>query len=101
MRASEQGLIERGTAAFAHTLLALFACGFATFALLYYVQPLMPVFSAEFGVSPTVASLSLSLATGVLSVSMLIASSLSDVGGRKPMMMLSLFLSALLTLSAA
>lgn len=99
--AEADDLIERGTAAFVRTNLALFAAGFATFALLYYVQALMPVFSTEFGVSPAAASLSLSLSTGLMAVSMLIASSLSEVWGRKPVMMLSLLLSSLLTVAAA
>ncbi len=34
--------IHHGTAAFRRTNLALFAAGFATFGLLYCVQPLMP-----------------------------------------------------------
>jgi YNFM family putative membrane transporter len=44
-----------------------------TFATLYCTQPLMPVFSEEFGVSPAVASLSLSVTTATLAVSMLVA----------------------------
>jgi MFS transporter, YNFM family, putative membrane transport protein len=95
------GKIEHGTAAFLHTNLALFSVGFATFALLYYVQPLMPVFSADFGVSATEASLALSLATGLLSGSMLAAGVVSEVWGRKPIMVASLLLSAILTVVCA
>jgi MFS transporter, YNFM family, putative membrane transport protein len=89
--------IEHGTAAFLRTNLALFSVGFATFALLYCVQPLMPLFSADFGVTAAQASLALSLSTGLLSVSMLAAGVLSEVWGRKPIMVASLFLSAILT----
>jgi hypothetical protein len=39
--------------------LALFSAGLATFALLYCVQPILPVFSHEFGVSPASSSVSL------------------------------------------
>jgi MFS transporter, YNFM family, putative membrane transport protein len=92
------GKIERGTAAFLGTNLALFSVGFATVALLYCVQPLMPVFSADFGVTAAQASLALSLSTGLLSVSMLAAGVLSEVWGRKPIMVASLFLSAILTI---
>ena len=70
--------IEAGTPAFRRTILALFAAGFSTFALLYCVQPLMPEFSREFGVGAAASSLSLSLTTGLLAVSMLVASSLSE-----------------------
>jgi MFS transporter, YNFM family, putative membrane transport protein len=76
----------------------LFVGGFVTFAILYSVQPLMPVFSRQFGVTPAVASLSLSLATGTLAVFMLVAAALSESRGRKIIMTLSLFSSAVLAL---
>ncbi|WP_262298494.1 MFS transporter [Microvirga sesbaniae] len=90
-----------GTPAFRRLNLALFAAGFSTFAILYCVQPLLPEFSQEFHVSAAVSSLSLSLSTGLLAVAMLAAGSLSDVWGRKPVMVASLFASALLTLLSA
>jgi MFS transporter, YNFM family, putative membrane transport protein len=95
------GKIEHGTTAFWQTNFALFAAGFATFALLYCVQPLMPLFSADFGVSAAGASLALSLTTGLLAVSMLVAGGLSEAWGRKPIMVASLLLSAVLTVICA
>lgn len=89
--------IEKGSVEFRRTNLAMFAAGFSTFALLYCVQPLMPVFSHEFGISAAESSLSLSLTSGFLAVAMLIASSLSEAWGRKPVMVASLLASALLT----
>lgn len=89
--------IERGTPAFRRTNLALFSAGFSTFALLYCVQPLLPVFSREFGVSAAESSLSLSLTTGFLAASVLISGSLSEAWGRKPVMVVSLFAAAILT----
>ena len=56
--------IARGDPAFARVTAAFFLGGFATFALLYSVQPLLPLFARDFDVSPAIASLSLSLATG-------------------------------------
>lgn len=90
-----------GTPAFRRLNLALFAAGFATFAILYCVQPLLPVFSEEFHVSPAVSSLSLSLTTGLLAVSMLITGTLSEVWGRKPIMVASLLASSILTVLSA
>jgi YNFM family putative membrane transporter len=90
-----------GTPAFRRLNLALFAAGFSTFAILYCVQPLLPEFSQEFHVSAAVSSLSLSLSTGLLAVAMLVAGSLSEVWGRKPVMVASLFASAVLTLLSA
>jgi MFS transporter, YNFM family, putative membrane transport protein len=95
------GKIQHGTPAFIRTNCALFAAGFATFALLYCVQPLMPVLSNDFHVSPAGASLSLSLTTGLLAVSMLVAGVLSEAWGRKPIMAASLLLSAVLTMISA
>jgi len=90
-----------GTPAFRRLNLALFAAGFSTFAILYCVQPLLPEFSREFDVSAAVSSLSLSLSTGLLAVAMLVAGSLSEVWGRKPVMVASLLASALLTILSA
>lgn len=94
-------LIESGTPAFRRTNLAMFAAGFSTFALLYSVQPLLPLFAVEFQLGAAASSLALSVTTGMLAVAMLLASSLSDVWGRKPVMVVSLLASALLTLAAA
>ncbi|MGO4570510.1 MFS transporter [Microvirga sp. 2TAF3] len=104
MHENEQGgpkQLESGTPAFRRLNLALFAAGFATFAILYCVQPLLPVFSQDFHVSAAVSSLSLSLTTGMLAVAMLVTGSLSEIWGRKPMMVASLFSSAVLTILSA
>jgi MFS transporter, YNFM family, putative membrane transport protein len=93
--------IHHGTPAFRRTNLALFAAGFATFGLLYCVQPLMPEFSRHYGVSEAGASLSLSLTTGVLAFAMLFAGALSDAWGRKSVMVASLLVSAALVLVTA
>jgi MFS transporter, YNFM family, putative membrane transport protein len=93
--------IEHGTAEFVRTNCALFAAGLATFALLYCVQPLMPLFSRSFHVSATQASLSLSLTTALLAVSMLVAGAISETLGRKPMMLASLLLSAVLAVASS
>ena len=93
--------IERGTREFRLANVALFAAGFTTFALLYCVQPIMPVFSKEFRIGAAEASLSLSAATQSLAFAMLIASALSEVFGRKPVMVASLFSSSILMIGSA
>src|SRR5215210_2958448 len=87
---SSKSHIEVGTPAFRRVTLALTAAGFSTFTVLYCVQPLMPVFADEFRVSPAECSLTLSLSTGVLAITLLIAGPLSEVWGRKPIMVASL-----------
>lgn len=94
-------LIRHGTPAFRHTNLALFAAGFATFGLLYCVQPLMPQFSQHYGISAATSALSLSLTTGVLAFAMLFAGGVSDALGRKVVMVASLLSSAALVLLTA
>jgi YNFM family putative membrane transporter len=79
----------------------LFFGGFSTFALLYGVQPLMPVFAREFGLSPAAASLSLSVSTVVLAFAMLAAGAVSEIVGRKRVMAASLAASSLVTTLAA
>jgi YNFM family putative membrane transporter len=101
MTDSAHGLVHHGTPAFRRTNLALFAAGFATFGLLYCVQPLMPEFSRHYAVSEAAAALSLSLTTGVLAFAMLFAGGVSDAWGRKPVMVASLLASALLVLVTA
>lgn len=93
--------IRHGTAAFRRTNLGLFAAGFATFGLLYCVQPLMPEFSREYAVSEASSALSLSLSTGVLAFAMLFMGGVSDALGRKSVMVVSLLSSALLALVSA
>ena len=93
--------LQRGSAEFRRANGALFAAGFATFTLLYCVQPLLPSFAASFALSPAMSSLSLSLTTLLLAPAMVVTSSLSEVFGRKRVMSLSLLLSAGLTLLVA
>lgn len=55
---------------------------FLNFANLYIVQPLLPLFTKEFGVSPTMSSLSFSLTTLALVIGLLLFGFLSDRIGR-------------------
>ncbi len=93
--------VQRGTKAFRQINLALFVGGFVTFANLYCTQPLLPVFSKEFHLSPTVSSLSLSVTTTALAIFMLVAGSLSEAFGRKSVMAVSMVGTSLLSLLAA
>ncbi|GGJ99203.1 MFS transporter [Pseudomonas matsuisoli] len=98
---STESFIEKGTPQFMRTSLALFAGGFATFALLYCVQPLMPIFSQAFGLDAASSSLVLSISTAMLAIGLLITGPISDAIGRKPIMVVSLFAAALCTLACA
>ena len=81
--------------------MALFLAGFATFALLYCVQPLLPLFGQAFRVSAAGASLALSLSTGFLAMSILGTTPLAAALGAKRVMAGSMILAALCNLLCA
>jgi YNFM family putative membrane transporter len=87
--------------AYRRTNRALFFGGFSCFALLYCVQPLMPLLAHDFALTPAQSSLSLSLATAALAVSLVFSSVLSDRLGRKTMMVVALVVAAIMTVLAA
>ena len=80
---------------------ALLLAGFATFAALYDVQPLLPALARQFDVSPATASLALSASTAALAVALFVAGSLSESFGRKAPIVASLVISSAITLLCA
>lgn len=88
--------LQRGTPAYRRATLALFCAGFATFALLYCVQPLLPLLAGHFHVSAATSSLALSLTTLSLALCLLLAGALAESWGRKPVMVAALGLASLL-----
>ena len=94
-------LIEAGTAAFRRANLAMFFGGFATFAMLYGTQPILPRLTSVFGISPATASLSVSGGMAALAAMLIPASVLSDRFGRGPVMKWSLLLAALIACASA
>ncbi|MCU1725705.1 MFS transporter [Pseudomonas sp. 7P_10.2_Bac1] len=96
-----EGFIEKGTPMFMRTVLALFSGGFATFALLYCVQPMMPLLSHEYGINAAQSSLILSVSTAMLAIGLLITGPISDAFGRKPVMVTALFSAAIFTMLSA
>lgn len=92
--------IVAGTPDFKRINRAMAFGGFSTFALLYCVQPLMPLLARDFDLTPAQSSLVLSLSTGTLAVALLASSVISDRFGRKPIMAASMLSGAVLTLAA-
>jgi YNFM family putative membrane transporter len=93
--------IEKGTPQFWRTASALAGGGFATFGLLYCVQPLLPVLSRDFGMNAAHSSLVLSSATLSLAFGLLITGPLSDAWTRKGLMVIALAMAAICTLLGA
>ncbi|MFV9511329.1 MFS transporter [Tepidibacillus sp. LV47] len=95
---SSNDYICKSTKEFWKATIALSIGSFLIFSNLHMVQPLLPVFSHHFHVSPVTASLSLSLVTFTLSIFMLIFGPISDAIGRKNIMAMGLFGSSLMSI---
>jgi YNFM family putative membrane transporter len=93
--------IAAGSPTFKRTNRALFFSGFSCFALLYSVQPLMPLLGREFALTAAQSSLALSVSTAALAVSLLLSSLLSDRVGRKLLMGAALTIAAVMTVLCA
>ena len=93
--------IAAGTSAYRALTLAMLFAGFSTFSLLYAVQPLLPLFAAQYRLSAEGASLAVSLATGPLALGIVVAGLASDRLGRRPLMVAAMAGAGALTLLAA
>lgn len=93
--------IEQGSREFRRAGIALFLVGFASFSLIYCVQPLLPAFTADFHVGPAQSSLALSLTTSLLAVSIVLAGAFSQGLGRRVLIIGSMISAGLLNLVAA
>ena len=90
-------MIQAGTREFWRATLALSIGAFLVFANLYFTQPLLPIFTKEFTISPVTASLSLSVTTFSLGLSLLFFGPLSDALGRKKIMLVTMVCVAAMT----
>lgn len=90
--------VEKGSPAYLKVNVALFIAGFTIFSILYSVQPLIPHFTETFHVNKTTASLPLSTTTLTLAFAMLFFGAISEVVGRKPVMIFSVISVSLLAI---
>ncbi|MBY4890546.1 MFS transporter [Pantoea sp. DY-15] len=93
--------IKRGTKEYLRAGISLFLLGFASFSLIYCVQPLLPAFSGAFSISPAQSSLALSFTKGLLAVSILLSGAFSQALGRKGLMFTSMMLASVCNIVAA
>ncbi len=93
--------LEAGTPGYRRANLAMFVGGFATFAMVYNTQPLLPLLAAEFGVGAASASLTVSATTAGLALMLIPGSVLADRLGRQQVMKAALAIAALLALATA
>lgn len=97
-RGSAPGQIRRGDSGFVRINLALFAAGLATFIAMYCTQALLPVLADAFGTGPATTALAVSMTTGMLALSIIPASVLSERFGRTRVMLVSAAASAVIGL---
>jgi YNFM family putative membrane transporter len=90
--------IAAGTPEFTRTTRAMFLGGFSTFALLYCVQPLMPVLGHEYALTPAQSSLVLAVSTAALALSLVASTVVSARLGRTPLMVAAMAIAAVMTL---
>ncbi|MDF2500497.1 MAG: major facilitator superfamily 1 [Anaerosporomusa subterranea] len=93
--------IQKGTPQYWRAISALFLGTLASFGIMYCTQPLIPIFSKEFGLNPSVASLAMSVTSGGLAISMLVIAGLAGFLDRKLTMAVSLLGSAILAVASA
>lgn len=93
--------ITRGSVQFMYVTYAMCIVGLATFALVYCVQPILPILSQQFGISPAESSVALSVSTSMMALGLLITGILSDRIGRKSVMVIALLLAAICTMLCA
>lgn len=98
---SDSEHIRARTPQFRRMNVALVAAAFCTFALIYCVQPLLPIFADAFRLTPAASSLALSTTSAMLGLGMLVVGAFSERAGRKPVMLVSLLAASVLTLAAA
>lgn len=92
-------LIDKGTKEYKLALVMMFFGSLAAFGAEYCLQPVIPILAADFDLSPTTASLSMSFGTIGMAVSMLLIASISKYLERKKVMVLALGISALIILA--
>lgn len=93
--------MQAGSNVYRRISLALFLAGFATFSLLYCVQPVLPEFAAHFGLGAAGSSLALSVSTGCLAWAIFLAGALSEGRDKRRLMFASMALAALCNVAAA
>ncbi|PPC78944.1 major facilitator transporter [Pokkaliibacter plantistimulans] len=83
-------MIQAGSRAYWRATLALCLGSFMIFSNLYVTQPLLPMLAADFQVSPLSASYSFTVSTLTLGLSLLVYGPLSDVLGRRGIMLITM-----------
>lgn len=90
-----------GTRTYRRIVVALMAGGLANFSLMYFVQPLLPMLAAHYGVTPAESAHALSVTTLTIIAGLVAIGPLADRVGRVTVMRWSLLASGFLGLACA
>ncbi len=89
---------QAGSRGYRRVTAALYGAGLASFAAMYCTQALLPALSTYYRIAPATAALTVSLTTGMLALSIIPASVLSERYGRIAVMLTSGVLSSIIGL---
>ncbi|MGA9676966.1 MAG: MFS transporter [Mycobacterium sp.] len=89
---------QAGSRGYRRVTAALYGAGLASFAAMYCTQALLPALSTFYRITPATAALTVSLTTGMLALSIIPASVLSERFGRTTVMLTSGVLSSIIGL---
>ncbi|MFB4164675.1 MFS transporter [Alteribacillus sp. JSM 102045] len=92
-------MIDVETKSFWKATAALGASSLLIFANMYFPQPLLPLFTEEFGITETVSSLIISVSLFVLGISFFLYTALSDAFGRRNIIFIAMALGTIGTLA--
>ena len=92
------GAHQAGSGGYRRVTAALYGAGLASFAAMYCTQALLPSLSTYYRITPATAALTVSLTTGMLALSIIPASVLSERYGRITVMLTSGVLSSVIGL---
>lgn len=95
------GYIQKGTREYWRAIVMLFFGSVAAFGAEYCLQPVIPVLAADFGLTPAMASLAMSVGTGGMAAAMLFIASFAGRLERKITMTVALSVAALLAVGMA
>jgi YNFM family putative membrane transporter len=96
--AAATGAHQAGSRGYRRVTAALYGAGLASFAAMYCTQALLPSLSSYYRITPATAALTVSLTTGMLALSIIPASVLSERYGRITVMLTSGVLSSVIGL---
>ncbi|MDC3412026.1 MFS transporter [Terrihalobacillus insolitus] len=94
-------MIEARTKTFWKTTIGLSIGSLIIFANVYFTQPILPVLTKEFNISPLMSSMSVSLVILSLGISLFFYGPVSDSIGRRGIMIITMALATVATFSAA